>query len=254
VSFDFSIWLAGVALEAVIIVLLLEKKIARLLPVFFIFSVWNFVSDIAGMIVQKNFASHFFHFFVIEISLDSLVQFAVLVELSWSILRPYRSTLPRATIFFIAALVLIAGAAVWPFTGTAGLHGLPVEWTRLIRLQQTFSALRILFFLALAALSQLLAIGWRNRELQVATGLGFFSLMNMGTSLIHTASPAQFHTVRTVVAACGVCSLIYWVFSFTQKEAARQEFTPRMQSLLLSVAGTARANRVAIKDLRKDRD
>ena len=43
------------------------------------------------------------------------------------------------------------------------------------QLQHTVSILRILFFLVLAGGSQLLSIGWRDRELQVATGLGFYS-------------------------------------------------------------------------------
>lgn len=255
-NYDFAIWLAGVALEAVVIALLFQKRIVRLLPVFFTFCVWNLVSDLAGMIVRTRYPEHYFPFFVAEISLDSMVQFAVLVELAWSVLRPYRSTLPRSTIFIIAGLVLAASAVIWPFTGIGSLRGFTPEWTHLFRLQQTFSTLRILFFLALAGLSQLLAIGWRNRELQVATGLGFFSIMSMGASLIHTHPiPAvHFHTIDTLVAVSGVCALLYWAVSFTQQELPRQEFSPRMQTLLLSVAGAARASRIAVEDLRKTRE
>jgi hypothetical protein len=255
VSSDFALWLLGVALEAAIIGLLLKTRIARLLPVFFIFSVWNLLSDVAGMLVRTRYPAHFVPFFMGEISLDSLVQFAVLVELAWSVLRPYRLSLPRATPLALAVLVLLVGLAVWPFTGTDGLRGLTPEFTVLIRLQQTFTSLRILFFLALAGLSQVLAIGWRNRELQVATGLGFYSLVSLAASMLHThhASQATFHMIDNMVAASYACSLVYWGVSFLQKEAPRQEFSPRMQNLVLTVAGTARSSRMNLEEIRKSK-
>ncbi len=45
-----------------------------------------------------------------------------------------------------------------------------------------------------------------------------------------------------------LCSLIYWVFSFAQKQAERREFTPQMQNMLLAVAGVARADRAALAE------
>jgi hypothetical protein len=168
------------------------------------------------------------------------------------VLRPYRVVLPKATVLIIAVLVLIAGAAVWPFTGAAGLH-IPPDWQRLLRMQQTFSTLRILVFLGLASLSQLLSIGWRNRELQVATGLGFYSLVSMGSSLMqtHHASLLQFHLVETAVSASYLVSLVYWAYSFVREESPRQEFTPGMQNLLLSLAGAARSSRLDLEDIHK---
>jgi hypothetical protein len=242
-------------LEGAIIGLLLYTRIVRLLPVFFIFCIWNLVSDVAGMLVRTRYPAHFVPFFTAELGLDSIVQFAVLVELAWSVLRPYRSSLPRATLPGLAVLVLILGAAVWPFTGTNGLHGLTPEWTILIRVQQTFSSLRILFFLALAGLSQLLAIGWRNRELQVATGLGFYSLVSLAASMLHThhASQTTFHMIDNLAAASYACCLVYWGISFLQQEAPRQEFSPRMQNLLFTVAAGARSSRIDLDDLRKSR-
>jgi hypothetical protein len=122
---------------------------------------------------------------------------------------------------------------------------------------QTTSILRILFFLALAGCSQLLSIGWRDRELQVASGLGFYSLVSLAVAMLHThqnMGPLYSHLQQVVVASY-ICSLLYWAVSFSQKEAVRREFSPQMQSLLLSVAGTARATRTALADsaVAKDR-
>jgi hypothetical protein len=114
------------------------------------------------------------------------------------------------------------------------------------------SILRILFFLVLAAGSQLLSIGWRDRELQVATGLGFYSLVSVTVVVLeaHETTESQVYHLNQLIVAGFLCSLLYWLVSFAQKEAERREFTPQMQNFLLAVAGAARSTRVALTDSR----
>jgi prepilin signal peptidase PulO-like enzyme (type II secretory pathway) len=167
--------------------------------------------------------------------------------------RPLRASLSRRAMLIPVALLLIAGALVWPIAGTLARPGVSGQWHLLFQLQQTFSILRILFFLALVGLSQLLGIGWRDRELQIVTGLGLYSLVSLGAAAMHShsESPNLYRAVNQIVMGSYLSSLIYWVFSFVQNEAPRQEFSPRMQSILLSVAGSARASRMAMDDVRK---
>jgi hypothetical protein len=152
----------------------------------------------------------------------------------------------------VALLVLATGAAIWPFSG---MHE-PPGWRNLGHVQQTTSILRILFFLGLAGCSQLLSIGWRDRELQVATGLGFYSLIGFAVALwrSHEGIRPQYVLTNRILTASYFCSLLYWVFSFAQKEAERREFTPQMQSFLLAVAGTARSTRMSLTDSASSRD
>jgi hypothetical protein len=182
--------------------------------------------------------------------LDGALQFCVLVELTWSIFRPYRKTLPPATAFLLAVLIAIAGMAIWPFAEASAFARFPHQWQLMGRLLQTDSILRVLFFLALAGCSQLLSIGWKDRELQVATGLGFYSLASLTATMVHShqAAGLQYRRVDEFVAATYLCSLVYWAFCFAQKEAQRREFSPQMQSALLAVAGAARSMRVAASD------
>jgi hypothetical protein len=248
-----ALWLLGVVLEAAIIGLLVQRRIARLLPVFFVYCCWNFISDLTSRMIQMRFGDQvYFRFFEIALSIDTVMLLSVLVELTWSVVRPYRASISRSFILKIAFGIIVLACIVWPFTGTGQLR-LPHEWVLVFRIQQTSATLRILFFLALAGMSQLLAIGWRNRELQIATGLGFYSLMSLGAILVHMhhLSAERFHYIDNLVSASYACSLIYWVVSFTQQEAPRQKFTPRMQNLLLTVAGTAGASRLKLEEDRK---
>jgi hypothetical protein len=256
VSVDTAFWLTGIVLEAAVVALLFHRQIFRVLPVFTFYVFWGLLTDLGMVAVQRWYPpSVYLRLFIVQLSIDSILQFCVLVELVWSVLRPYRSVLPRFSIFVIGALILLAGAAMWPISGTLALPGATPEWTLLSRLEQTSSALRILFFLLIAGGSQVLSLGWRSRELQVATGLGFYSLMSLGAAFLHShhATIEFYRNVDRLVVATGFCSLLYWALCFAQKEAPRQEFSPKMQSLLFTVAGTARATRVALEEVGKSK-
>jgi hypothetical protein len=159
-----------------------------------------------------------------------------------------RASLSPRTPFVIAIVILAIGAAIWPFSALQSLAGLAPALRGIAHLQQTTAVLRVLLFLTLAGCSQLLSIGWRDRELQVATGLGFYSLVSLGTAMVHThqASWAQYRHLNQLLLGSYICTLAYWIFSFAKKEAERREFTPQMQNLLLAVAGVARAERTAL--------
>ena len=104
----------------------------------------------------------------------------------------------------------------------------------MIQMQQTVSILRILFFLVLAGFSQLLALGWRDRELQVATGFGFYSLVSIAVAILNAsmATVLQLSDLSAVVSVSFMISMIYWVFSFARPDVERREFSPQMQEML----------------------
>ncbi len=231
------------------------------MPFFFTYCVWDISSNASTEIFIKiyqntaSYRSRFIEVNAIETLIDSALLFCVLVELGWSVLRPVRSSLSHRSLILIAALILLAGAAIWPFTGLSGFaHAAPRLWLLKAQLQHTVSILRILFFLLLAGGSQLLSIGWRDRELQVATGLGFYSLTSLVISGLQARqiSGMRYLYLNRIAVICFICSLIYWLVCFAQQEAERRAFTPEMQRILLSVAGTARATRVALTEPQTD--
>ena len=251
---DSTLWFAGAAAEAVVVVLLARRRAWRTLPVFCLYSLWTLISDTGDYAVKSYFPSSYFTTYFVGAIIDSLLQFSVLVELAWSVLRPIRSSLPRKSLLVVAVVILIAAVAVWPFSGIHGLATLSPQLRYLVRGQQTVAILRIIFFLVLAGSSQLFSIGWRDRELQVATGLGFYSIVSVSVEVLQSHQGiAQYAHLNQAVIAGYICSLLYWIFSFATQEAKRREFTPQMQSLLLAVAGSARATRMAMTDSPPDR-
>lgn len=250
-SLDNLLWFAGPLSEAAVVGLLVYRRVWRTLPFFFIYSVWTLFGSLIAYVIHRNFSTAaYFTTYLAEESVDFAVLFCVLVELAWSVFRPIRSSLPRRTVWIIGILISVAIAAIWPFTDSAGFVRYPMQWHLLVRMQQDVSILRVLIFLLLAGCSHLLSIGWRDRELQVATGLGFYSLAALTATVLHARQAAgqQFRMVELILEACYICSVLYWAICFSLKEADRREFTPQMQSFLLAVAGTARTTRIALAD------
>ncbi len=211
------------------------------------------MSGVVEQLVYAHYPSSYFQTYIVVTGIDSLLQYCVLVELAWSVFRPFRASLPKHTVWFLAGFITLAGAVVWPFAKDPAFARLPFQWQLMGRFEQTDSILRVLIFLVLAGCSQLLSIGWRDRELQIATGMGFYSLVALAVTALqaHLNVAQQGHLqhyqkLNQFLVASYIGSLAYWAFSFAHKQAERREFSPQMQGLLLAVAGSARGLRIAL--------
>ena len=189
-----------------------------------------------------------FYLYIAGLTVDSLFEFAILVELGWSVLRPLRAALPRWSLLAVAALIALSGAVAWPFATSIGFISFSSAGRLMFHVQGTFAIMRILFFFYLPDAASCYRSAWRDRELQIATGLGLYSLVSLAVWMRHTSQAwgAQYHLLDELAALSYVISLVYWVFCFAHKEAKRREFTPEMQNFLLAVAGSAKATRVAL--------
>ena len=249
VSLNIALWYGSLVLVAALLGLLSYRHAWRTFPAFCLYVLWSFAGDTGLLVISRSsFRSIYTSAYVVDLVISSLLEFWVLVELAWSIFRPYRPALPRATPIALAGFILLVGIGIWPFTGMPALFQTPTSYHILVRIQQTSSIQRVLFFLILAAGCHLLSIGWRDRELQIATGLGFFSLVSLAVEIVqsHLASSSLYGPLNRIVVSSYACSLVYWAFCFARKEPERRPFTPQMQSLLLSVAGSARSARLAL--------
>jgi hypothetical protein len=252
---DFLLTLACALGESLVCIFILRQGLWRKFPMFSIFLGWAFVVDVAALYFQHRLSDHdYFQFYLRQMIVDSALQFAVLVELSWAVLRPVRTSLPRATIVVLTVLIGLAGLVIWPLAIKTAVPQGYVKWSAVVfHLQQTIGILRILCFLIMAAFSQVLSIGWRDRELQIATGLGFFSIVSLMVTLTHSQQSGSdidaFHWLDQLVSAGYLGTLSYWVLSFATQEQKRKEFSPQMQHLLLQLGGGVRAGRIALSDL-----
>jgi hypothetical protein len=258
VNLDSMLFFTGLVVEFGFLVLLIHKRTFRTLPVFCAYILWSLISDVGQYCLVQRFPEYDLHIYLVQALMGSIFMFGVLIELSMSVLRPVRSSLPRGVVVAVGIIIALVCAAIWPFTKSPGFDQLKFAASRsIVHLQMTFSAVLILFFLALTACSQWLSIGWRDRELQIATGFGLYSLVSLSASLYHMNQAVgaaaldqqyHYHLVDLMVVASYICSLTYWIVCFAQEVPERREFTPQMESFLLALAGTARTTRMALSD------
>lgn len=239
---------AGFGTEIVLVALVFSKGLYKSFPIFSAYLAWDLFDNLVLYAVSVRHPASYFYVFLIALAVDSAFELAVLIELAWSVLRPFRSALPRGAIVGVAVLTGALFAVVWPFAHSAAYAHYGPQSRLLLHLEQTIAMMRVLFFLVLAGCSHLLSINWRDRELQIATGLGFYSLASLVVSILHAGQTVGpfYYLLENLVMTCNICCLLYWLVSFAKQAAPRREFTPQMQSFLLAMAGTARSARVAI--------
>jgi hypothetical protein len=255
VDWDFSVIMIGMAAEAAIILLMLKGRVFRTFPIFSFYLCWSLFSDSFLYYIRVNHPESFFQIYYIQLILDSAMIFAVLVEVAWSVLRPIRNSLPKYSWVGIAILLSLGALILWPVAGLVAPDRLAPAGLDLFRLQQAPAILRAVFFLALVAFSQVLSIGWRDRELQIVTGLGFYSIVSLAVTVLHSHQTvaSSYNWLDRIVGASYLAALFYWAYCFARRPVERREFTPQMKSMLLAVAGAARTARIDLEESTKSR-
>jgi hypothetical protein len=241
--------LLGILADATLLALLLKGRVYWDFPVFFLYIAESLASAVAMYVLfTRASSSTYFHVYLWDLAISSLLQFALLVELSWSVLKPLRSALPKGTWIVLACVIALAGALLWPVAGLAHPAQMNATFNFFYRMQQSIAILRIGFFLILAAFSQILSIGWRNRELQIATGLGFYSLISLIVNMIHAYQNLGVHyqILDRLQTASYFGVLLFWVLSFAIKVPERKNFTPQMANFLLYLSGSAKSDRLLV--------
>ncbi len=209
-SLENALWLAGTVTKAALIALLFYRRAWRTLPIFSLYCVWDLLLDSTNLAVVALCSRIYLTVYTAEIAIDSVFQFAVLVELTWSVLRPIRRIPPSRG----ARRHLGHDSRHW--SGNLAIFGhVYCRYGRhrcacSVHLMQTVIILRVIFFLALAGCSQLLSLSWKDRELQVVTGLGIYSIASLAVAMLHTHQPSYKHYNHLYQFVIGsyICSLL----------------------------------------------
>ena len=247
-STDVKFVIAGIAVEIAVLVLFVQKRLWRRYTLFTTYLCWSVISDLVFAVTPGFYASNLRNY-IFEIAIDSLLQLTVLLELTWSVVKPVKASLPKISLVFVPFLLVVLTLICWPLAGFVVPTGLSRHGYELVMLQQTTSLLRVVFLLVLVAFSQFLSIGWRDRELQIASGLGFYSILSLIVWVLHThqAVGPQYHWLDLVTSFGYLGTLTYWVVSFAQKEPEVRKISPQMMRFLVSIGGSLQADRLALE-------
>ena len=240
-AFGLLAFLGEVGLLAVLI----ARRQYKIFPVFTLYIAYVLINDVViGTLlslypVQVTRSIEFG-----LLPLGYLIELGVLLEITWHVLRPVHATLPKGSVrVFVAsvALALLGGILLaWHFDHT----GNKIQDIK-VPLDVTVGLLRMLIFVGTAGFAQLLGIGWKNKVLQLATALSFYSAVDLIVSLVerYSGGSNDLEGIRTVAFAL---ELGFLVWAFTTKEVRRREFSPQMEQFLVTLAGRAKLARTAL--------
>jgi len=113
-SLDNALWLVGVATEAAVVGLLVYRRVWRTLPIFFAYCAWDLLGAAVAYPIIRFFPASYFAVYLAQIVVESALELGILVELTWSVLRPFRASLPAAHSWSLAA-------SFWPLARPSGL-------------------------------------------------------------------------------------------------------------------------------------
>ncbi len=217
--------------------------------IFFAYIVWSLLSDIVFLYLDATNRNVTLTPYIVELAIDSALQFCVIAEIAWSTIKPLRNSLPKGLVFFLPLLLLAIAALCWPFATLVVPTHLRAHGYASLVLNQTVAILRIAFFLLLASFSQFFSIGWRDREMQIASGLGFYAAISLVVAIIHSHGMVgpQYHWLDLVTSFGYLGTLAYWVVCFAQKEPEARKISPQMVRFLVSIGGTVQAERLALE-------
>jgi hypothetical protein len=253
---DTYLTITSAIVQASVVILLIRKRIYREFPLFSAYLVWLLIAAVGWLLAaSRQETQSYTRVFLISSIFDAAFMFSILVEMSMSVLKPVKAMLPRWTIVVVIGMIAAVAYAVWHIASPPGVTQVSKVSQYIIRCDMTTSVLRIVFFVSLAALSQLLSLGWRDRVVQISTGLGFFSIVSLGVTFLHMNQGvggdhlnAVYHVLDRIVACSYITSIVYWLVSFAQPVRERQEFTPQMRKFIGSLAQNARSTRMAMSD------
>jgi hypothetical protein len=200
---------------------LMRRGIGRRLPWFCGYIAWNLVSDVAAWLAMAYSPTLYTRFYFYEIVVDCALQFTVLLELGWSVLRLMHAGLDKRNVWLVGSILFLAGMMLWPWAAASTWEHFTQQARALMQIQLTIGLLRIVCLVAIVAVSQFFAIGWRDRELYVAAGLGFYSLCSLVVTVIQFRMAAHSWLLDLASSAAYVGVLLYWIVQFASERDGR---------------------------------
>jgi hypothetical protein len=247
---DSALWALTLAAEAFLTVVILKRKMSRSYPILLTYLIFNLVEDPLAWALYKGSGDVYRRFYFTVTVLDYLLQFLLVVEIGRNVFAPSKRSLPFRLWPIVTVAILICTILAAAFSPRLQPNGPQSFATVTLGL----AVLKLLLFAALAGFAQLLGIGWKNRVLQLASGLAFYGAVSLLVQLaishisdLNQVSYSTHYVQLTQIQSAGyICTLLFWAWSFSRNESPRKDFTPQMQEVLVTIAQSAKRTRLSV--------
>jgi hypothetical protein len=235
-----------------LLVILLQRGLFRIFPIFTTLIFWNALEDPILLLIlygpHHALSAYFQPAYFALLSVDYLLEIAVLFEIGANVLQSVRKSLPKGILLVLGGVMVVVAIVALFVSTHANAANLAHPRTVFV-VDSTVAILRLVTFLLIAGFAQVLGLGWKHHVLQLASGFAFYAAVDLIVTSLQNrlhAGPeyaAQYQSLSRFLLAGYLCSMYYWCFTLIRKEAPRKEFSPQMAQLLVSISGDTKRQR-----------
>jgi hypothetical protein len=217
---EIGIAVAGAAVQAFILRVLVKNKLRSDFPIFFSY---NAACIAANAVTIAPFiywcAQYFYLFWILNVLLMAL-EFGVLYEVLVHALKPYSGLIDLGKMLFRWAAVFLLLAGLLTALATNGSDGNKIVaainlMQRSMRLMQC--GLLLLFF----SFERRLGLSWRSYSMSIALGLGIYAAVDLSFSYLAVRLPVWSVAFDVLGNLVYLGAATFWVICLAQREPAR---------------------------------
>ena len=173
-----ALWIMPIVIQSIIVIVILHRKLAKVFPVFFTYSVLIPAREILLLFVRnhaKVYSSIYFFTEAIVVALS----LGVIYEVIWHLIRPY-SFLRRFALrlFWIVAAVALALGLIMFLSSSWSFRPDPVLEI-IILAERSVRFLQVCWLIVLVLLMSRLGLTWQYYAVGITTGFGWYAASDL---------------------------------------------------------------------------
>lgn len=228
-----GVWIARIGLQAILLAIMVRRKIYRKFPAFLLYIAWAVVSGSTLVIMlYGGFATgrEYYQAYRIDIAGGAVLSFCVLYELFERTLRDYPVLSDVGNSLYRWVALVFMGIAVFlawsvPAMGSGKLLASFFVLQRSARLLQCGLLIFLFVFVRSFHLS------WRNRAFGIALGFGISATVSLALAAIRAqiepvfSNPAK-EALRLTGQVGDLCAVGVWIWYLLLRESAAGQVPP----------------------------
>lgn len=223
------LWCAHPALQALVAVLMYQRKLHKLFPAFYAYIIAQIAIFAIVFPLQRSgdYSAYFYAFWATN-ALSVVLGFKVIHEIFLDVFRPYHTLRDLGTVLFRwAGLVMLMVAAVVA-ASTAGGGADPL-CNAILTLQRSVRVVQVGLVLFLLVFSRYLGISWKQKSFGIALGFGGFAGIELALIAWNWWGANVHHQTLTTLINLGAydAAILVWIGYVMSKSPER---VPAMNS------------------------
>jgi hypothetical protein len=173
-----ALWIAPIAVQSIIAIVMFHRKLVQIFPVFFTYSVLLPTREALLFIVRKSPNLYSGTYWLSEVIVVAL-SLGVICEVIWHVIRPY-SLLRRYALMFswMAAAAALAVALMMFLSASRSAQPDPLFET-IILLERSVRFLQACWLMVLILLMSRLGLTWQYYAAGITTGFGVYAASDL---------------------------------------------------------------------------